>query len=79
MQLEAAEVDGKMQAGETNEKLEYMQCSMREIHRCLEVEEEDLDPKQESGVGENTYETYVQLGWGSVWRYDRSMRWFRLA
>jgi hypothetical protein len=25
------------------------------------------------------YETYVQLGWGSVWRYNRSMRLSRLG
>ena len=64
MQLEAVEVDGMMQAGETNERLEYMQCSMRDRQHCLEMEEEeeeeDLDPEQGSRVGKNSYETYIK-------------------
>ena len=61
MWLEAVEVDGMMQAGETNERLEYMQCSMRDRQHCLDVEEgeEALDPEQGSRVGKNSYETDI--------------------
>ena len=59
--LEAVEVDGMMQAGETNGRLEYMQCSIRDRRYCLEMEEaEDLDPEQGNRVGKNSYETDIK-------------------
>ena len=60
MLLEAVEVDGMMQAGEMNGRLEYMQCSRRDRQHCLEMEEEDLDPKQGSRVGKNSYKTDIR-------------------
>ena len=51
-----------MQVGETNGRLEYMQCSMRDRQHCLEMEEEEeaLDPEQGSRVGKNSYKTDIK-------------------